>query len=52
MQNFCTMGKLMIIFVFVNCQGVKNRAPRFTIDNIFSQLLIGQHGTVKNSYGL
>ena len=29
------MGKLMMIFVFVNCPRVKNQSSRFTIDNNF-----------------
>ena len=34
-KNMCTMGKLMIMFVFVKCPRVKNQASRFTIDNNF-----------------
>jgi len=44
MKNIRTMGKSMIIFVFVNCPRVKNQFSRFTIDNNFSTLLIGHHG--------
>ena len=41
--RYLTMGKLMTMFVFVNCPRVKNKLFHFTIDNIFSALLIGQH---------
>ena len=40
MKNFIAIGKLMINFVFVNCPRVKNKLFHFTIDNIFSALLI------------
>ena len=35
MKDVCTMGKWMIMFVFVNCPGVKNQPSRFTVDNNF-----------------
>ena len=35
MKDVCTMGKWMIMFVFVNCPRVKNKLFHFTIDNIF-----------------
>ena len=45
MKNVFTMGKSAIFFACVNCPRVKNKLFHFTIDNIFSALLIGQHGT-------
>ena len=43
------MGKLMILFVFINCPQVKNQSSRFTIDNKFSHLLIGHHSKMPSS---